>query len=136
MIHTRTCLALLCALGLSAGCTSYQPTKEVWKGTKGLWYTYASPPASIDYNDTGTLPSGALKLSQAMFGIDLELEKFQRVMMNADKPPTNAWIQTFLQSFPWMNGIAGVKYDGTILGQEPQTTLKELDYIPDRKSVV
>ncbi|MBQ7739598.1 MAG: hypothetical protein IJT59_08120 [Desulfovibrionaceae bacterium] len=65
-----------------------------------------------------------------MRGIDIELEKFLRVMLNADRPPTNEWINNFLLNFPWVNGLAGVKYDGTILGQAPETALKELDYIP------
>ena len=51
-------------------------------------------------------------------------------MLNADKPPTREWITTFFASFPWISGFAGVKYDGTILGQEPATSMKELDFIP------
>ena len=125
------CLAMAGLFSLSiAGCSSYQTTKDIWKGTKGLWYTYASPPASVDYSDKGDLPVAAVRLSQSMLGIDVELEKFQRVMLNADRPPTHEWISNFLSTFPWVNGLAGVKYDGTILGQEPETALKELDYIP------
>ncbi|MBQ9536944.1 MAG: hypothetical protein IJU79_04040 [Desulfovibrionaceae bacterium] len=131
MTHNKlSWIILLSALGLATGCSSYQPTKDVWKGTKNLWYTYASPPASVNYEEKGNLSVGDLRLSQSMIGIDKELEKFQRVMLNADRPPTNEWIANFLVNFPWMNGIAGVKYDGTILGQEPATSLKELDYIP------
>lgn len=123
-------VVFLLTLGLLAGCSSYQPTKNVWKGTKSLWYTYASPPASVDYNDKGDLSEGALRLSQCMFSIDAELTRLERVMLNADKPPSQEWISNFIIEFPWVNGIAGVKYDGTILGQEPPTPLKELDYIP------
>lgn len=123
-------VVLFLMLGLTCGCSSYQPTKEVWKGTKSLWYTYASPPASVDYGDKGDLTQGALRLSQSMLGIDQELTRFERVMLNADKPPSQEWITNFLLNFPWMNGLAGVKYDGTILGQEPATPVKVVDFIP------
>ncbi|MCR4667458.1 MAG: hypothetical protein K5657_09250 [Desulfovibrio sp.] len=117
-------------VSLLPGCSSYQPTKEVWKGTKSLWYTYASPPASINYDDKGDLSAGATRLAQSMLSIDSELSRLERVMLNADRPPTNEWIQNFMINFPWIGGIAGVKYDGTILGQEPPVPQKELDYIP------
>ena len=124
------CASVVLVLGLAAGCSSYQPTKNVWKGTKGLWYTYVSPPATVDYDEKGDLSPQAMALSKSMMGIDVELSRLERVMMNADKPPTREWMTNFFSSFPWVNGLAGVKYDGTILGREPATGLKELDFIP------
>ncbi len=124
------CASVVLVLGLVAGCSSYQPTKNVWKGTKGLWYTYVSPPAEVDYDEKGDLSPQAMALSKSMMGIDIELSRLERVMMNADKPPTREWMTEFFSSFPWVNGLAGVKYDGTILGREPATGLKELDFIP------
>lgn len=118
------------AAALLCGCNAYQPTKNVWKTTKGLWNTYVSPPASVDYEEKGNLPPQALALSTSMIGIDVELGKLERVMQNADKPPTREWLNGLFASFPWLNGFAGVKYDGTILGQEPANSLKELDFIP------
>lgn len=112
------------------GCNAYQPTKNVWKTTKGLWNTYMSPPASVDYEEKGNLSPQALALSTSMIGIDVELGKLERVMQNADKPPTREWLSGLFASFPWLSGFAGVKYDGTILGQEPANVLKELDFIP------
>lgn len=127
-LRRLSCLLLFAAL--SFGCSSYQPTKNVWKGTKNLWYTYVSPPASVDYDDKGTLSPRALALTNSMMGIDVELGKLERVMLNADKPPTREWMTSFFSSFPWMSGFAGVKYDGTILGREPASSMKELDFIP------
>lgn len=118
------------ALSVACGCTAWQPTKEVWKTTKGLWYTYVSPPASVDYDDKGSVQSEGLALSSAIMGIDVELDKLERAMQNADKPPTQEWLTSLFASFPWLNGFAGVKYDGTILGQEPPDSLKKLDFIP------
>lgn len=120
---------MICAtLSLICGCTSFQPTKDVWKGTKSLWGTYVSTPASIDYEDKGDLPPEAIALSNAMIGVDLELGKLERVMQNADKPPTMAWLENLFKTFPWITGFAGVKYDGSILGQEPPNSLKDLDF--------
>ena len=130
MLRYRSLVVFLALGGLMAGCSSYQPTKNVWKGTKSLWYTYASPPASVNYDDKGDLSEGALRLSQCMISLDKELTRLERVMLNADKPPTQEWVSNFVITFPWVNGISGVKYDGTILGQEPPTPVKELDYIP------
>ena len=125
----RAFLVLL-ATAMLCGCNSFQPTKNVWKTTKGLWNTYVSPPASVDYEEKGSLPPQALALSTGMIGIDVELGKLERVMQNADKPPTREWLSNLFATFPWLSGFAGVKYDGTILGQEPANGLKELDFIP------
>lgn len=138
MSHFRLRFFLvMLAAALLCGCNAYQPTKNVWKTTKGLWNTYVSPPASVDYEEKGNLPPQALALSTSMIGIDVELGKLERVMQNADKPPTREWLNGLFASFPWLSGFAGVKYDGTILGQEPPNSLKELDFIPllyeDRK---
>lgn len=121
---------LLVALGMACGCTAWQPSKEVWKTTKGLWYTYVSPPASVDYDDKGSVSPEGIALSSAIMRIDVELGKLERVMQNADRPPTQEWLGSLFSTFPWLNGFAGVKYDGTILGQEPPDSMKQLDFIP------
>ena len=128
--YARYFSLLLVAVLYLTGCSSYQPTKNIWKSTKGFWNTYVSPPASVDYSEKGTLSPQALALTHSMMGLDLELSKLERVMMNADKPPTREWVNNLFASFPWLDGFAGVKYDGTILGQEPATPLKQVDFIP------
>lgn len=128
--YLRTILVLAAAAFLVTGCSSYQPTKNAWKSTKGFWNTYVSPPASVDYDEKGELSPQALALTHSMMGIDIELSRLERVMMNADKPPTRDWISSFFSNFPWVSGFAGVKYDGTILGQEPANPMKQLDFIP------
>jgi hypothetical protein len=115
---------------LLTGCNSYQSTKDVWKGTKNFWNDHVSPAAEIDYEEEGDLSPGALELVNDMMGIDRQLIRLERVMMNADKPPTKTWVSDFMTNFPWLNGFAGVKYDGTILGQVPSPPLKQLDFIP------
>lgn len=123
-------LALLAAASLAAGCSSYQPTKNVWKTTKNFWYTYVSPPAEVDYGEKGDLSPRALALTTCMMGIDVELGKLERVMLNADKPPTREWLDGVFNDFPWINGVAGIRSDGEIIGQEPPASLKQIDYIP------
>ena len=55
---------------MGAGCSRYQPVKNVWKGTKGLWYEYVSQPASINYDDKGELTERAQIFTKGMMGID------------------------------------------------------------------
>lgn len=125
--YFRCFVILALALALSA-CSSYQPTKNVWKTTKGLWNSYVSPAANVDYEEKGDLSPQARALSTAMIGIDRQLGNLERTMQNADRPPTREWLTKFMTAFPWLSGFAGVKYDGTILGQEPPESLKELDF--------
>lgn len=119
---------ILCLMLL--GCSSYQPTKNVWKTTKGLWNTYLSPPANVDYEEKAELPPESMGLSRDMQGIDVQLSKLERAMQNADKPPTQEWLDQFFADFPWLNGFAGVKYNGEILGQQPAESMKDLDFNP------
>lgn len=126
-------LSILAALLTSgAACSSYQPTKNVWKGTKELWYEYVSPPAHIDYSEKGSLSPRAQALVNGMMGIDVELNRLERLMSNADRPPTRGWLSQFFSEVPWVEGFAGVKADGTLLGQEvaPGRSQVTLDFIP------
>ena len=125
----KTAILLLAAASLVA-CSSFQTTKNVWKSTKGFWNDYVSPPASVDYGDKGSLPKEAEDLSRGMIGVDLQLAKLERTMLNADKPPTRQWLDKLFEAYPWLNGFAGVKNNGSILGQFPEENLKELDFVP------
>lgn len=127
---TTVCLSLAVASVLTAGCSSNQTVHNAWKSTKGLWYTYASPPASIDYEESGEMSPYELALATRMMGIDIQLGQLERVMNNADKPPTAEWLNGFFARFPWMGGFAGVKADGQIIGQEPAAPMKSLDFLP------
>lgn len=131
MFHSLARITFLfLAISVIAGCGSFQTTKNVWKGTKNIWNSYVSPPADVDYSDKGYLPEDAKALAESMMGIDLQLAKLERNMQNADKPPTQQWLNQLFETFPWLNGFAGIKNDGTILGQQPADSLKELDFIP------
>lgn len=126
-------LILLCAaFSLSFGCSHYQSTKNVWKGTKDLWYEYFSPPASIDYSETGSLSEVGQALVDGMMGVDVELTKLERLMSNADRTPSRGWAVQFFTEVPWVDGFAGVRNDGSVLGNipAPDRTPMELDWVP------
>lgn len=129
-ITLRLCTILMLASLLGAGCSSNQTVKNAWKGTKGAWYSYISPPASIDYSEKGDMDAHELALATRMMGIDIQLSLLERVMSNADKPPTSEWMQAFFARFPWMDGFAGVKADGQLIGQEPGVPMKPLEFSP------
>ena len=126
----KFCTLLILAALCGAGCSSNQTVKNAWKGTKGMWYTYVSPSASIDYSDKGDMSAHEQALASRMMGIDVQLSSLERVMSNADKPPTTEWMGAFFNRFPWVNGFTGLKADGTIVGQEPSVPMKPLDFTP------
>lgn len=100
-----------------AGCSSYQPTKNVWKGTKDVWYTYVSPPASVDYGEKGDLSPRALALTNCMMGLDVELGRFERTMINADKPPTRQWMDSLLPPIPGWTALPASNMTGPCWGR-------------------
>ncbi len=114
----------------SVGCGYNQDVKNVWKGTKGWWYRNVSVPASIDYDEKGEMSEYKTTLAQSMIGIDVQLTSLEKIMNNADKPPTNEWVQALFTRFPWLSGFTGVKADGSILGQVPGLPMKPLDFLP------
>ena len=123
---------LAASLSLNFGCSHFQATKDVWKGTKELWYEYMSPPASIDYSDVSTLTPTAQALVNGMMGIDKELTKLERLMNNADRTPSRSWAEQFFVTVPWVDGFAGVRADGSLLGNipAPGKTPLTVDWIP------
>ncbi len=119
----------LCMLG-TVGCSYNQTTKNVWKDTKSFWYSNVNVPASIDYDDTGSLDEYEEKLSLSMVGMDSQLIALEKIMSNADKPPTQEFIASLFSRFPWLSGFSGIKSDGTLLGQVPGPPIKALDFYP------
>ncbi len=123
-------LLLVFVMILGAGCSTNQEVKDVWKGTKNFWYDNVSVPASIDYDDTGDMSDYKWLLAKSMIGMDLQLTNLEKLMNNADKPPTNEWVQDLFARFPWLSGFAGVKADGEIIGQVPGASLKPISFFP------
>ncbi len=121
---------LICFFTISIGCSSNQTMKNVWKGTKSVWYSTVNVPASIDYDETGSLEEYQAKLAKSMVGIDTQLIALEKTMNNADKPPTEQWIRQLFARFPWLSGFCGIKADSTLLVQVPGPPIKSLDFHP------
>ncbi len=130
-IQQKVVGVLLCVFMMgSVGCGFNQTTKNVWKDTKGFWYGNVNVPATIDYDDTGSLEEYEEKLSLSMIGIDAQLTALEKTMVNADKPPTIEWMRELFARYPWLSGFSGIKADGTLLGQMPGPPIKALDFYP------
>lgn len=115
-----------CGLLFLCGCGS--SLHETWKSTKGLYYTYLNPPASVDYDDTGDLNASQARLAANMRLIDAELVRFERYMINQDKPPSQERVDALFERFRWINGVAALSPEGEVLAQEPSSSLKPLDF--------
>ncbi len=122
-------LLCVCMVG-AVGCSSNQTTKDMWKGTKSFWYSNVNVPASIDYDDTGSLDDYEEKLSLSMMGMDAQLTALEKIISNADKAPTQEFIASLFTRFPWLSGFSGIKEDGTLIGQVPGPPIKALDFYP------
>jgi len=112
---------------LTTGCGPNQSVKNVWKGTKNIWYSHVNVPAAIDYGDTGKMPDYETLFAKAMMGIDIQLLALERTMQNADKPPTPEWLNAFFTQFPWVDGIVGLNGEGGLVGRAGRTE-KQLDF--------
>ncbi len=123
-------ILLLIFMMAGLGCSSNQTIKNVWKGTKSFWYSTVNVPASIDYDEDGSLDEYEELLARSMVGIDKELIALEKVMNNADKPPTRQWMASLFGRFPWLSGFTGIKADATMIGQEPGPPIKALDFYP------
>ena len=118
---------LCCGLLLLGGCGS-TTLHETWKSTKGLYQSYLNPPASIDYDDIGNINKSEARLANNMRPIDQELTRFERYMMNQDKPPSPERVDALFARFRWVNGVAALSPEGEVLAQEPTSGLKPLDF--------
>lgn len=121
------CVVVFVVMLLATGCSSNQTVKNVWKGTKNVWYAYVNKPMHIDYKDKGDIKAHEKILAVHMMGVDVELTHLERVMTNADKPPTEEWVETLFKRFPWLDGFVGIKADHQIIGVAPGLPLKPLD---------
>ncbi len=103
---------------------------ETWKTTKRLYVEYLNPPASIDYEDKGSLNDAESRLALRMLHIDSEIERLERFLENQDRPPNSQVITQFFHLFPWISGLAAVDAVGEVRAQEPPVPMKPLDFSP------
>ena len=121
-LSTALLAGSLVALG---GCSSLD---DSWKSTKEFYRTYINAPATINYEEQGTLSDAEVALASRMVGIDIQLEQLERFLQNADRPPSPEVVSVFFQRFPWISGLAAVDTSGVVLAQEPAYSMKQLDF--------
>lgn len=121
-------MAFAGSLGFLGGCSLSM--HETWKSTKKLYMEYLNPPASIDYEDKGSLSDAESRLALRMLHIDSEIERLERFLENQDRPPDSQVITQFFNLFPWISGLAAVDVGGEVRAQEPPVPMKPLDFSP------
>lgn len=126
----RTLILTALILLVVSGCTSRQDVKETWKFTTRQYRTYLNTPAYLDLEDRGSAEDYELVLSDAVLGIDVQLEKLVRAMENSGKNIGPEWVMSMMQRFPWLTGMALVDNNGTMLSRYPEFFSKEFSVTP------
>lgn len=120
-----TFMIVALAVGFSA-CT--QTTKDYWKTTKGYYYEYINKPATIDLEDMGIYSPGEGYLAENLPPVERVLDRFKRTLFSLDKAPSDNWMYAFVQRFPWIEGVALIDKEDTVIHKWPSVSLKEYDY--------
>lgn len=124
MLRASISLVLMMFLFACAG-SSFDSTG---KAISGVYGEYLNPPAEIDYGQTGSLEEKQFFLAKQQFLLNQALNAFVRDLANSDTPPTPEGVVQFLARLPWLNGIAAVDLEGTVLAQEPAYAIKQIDF--------
>ncbi len=112
------------------GCSSSQTLKNAWKGTRSFWYSTVNVPASIDYDDSGSLSKYEELLARSAVGIDKELIALEKHMSNADRSPTPQWVRSLMDRFSWLSGFTMINAEQAMVFQFPGPPIKALDFHP------
>jgi len=110
------------------GCSAGSFWDKTVSTTQSLYSTYINPPAEIDYSALGDLEDYQITLAQKMQHVEIRLADLERYMVASDRPPTAESVAATQSRFPWLSGMAAVDADGEVLAQEPQYSLKQLDF--------
>jgi hypothetical protein len=124
----RISLALLaCALFTAYGCDTIKP---YWKSTKKAYKEYVNVDPTIDLSNTGSTDPSVRKLADLFTPVDARLEFLLRAMSAQDTPPGADWCQSFMDSFPWLSGMAVLNDSGAVSLKLPAFTIKPVDFAP------
>jgi len=126
--YSLRCGVALCALiVLLTGCK--QSVNNTWRETKGYYNTYLNTPAKLEFAEVDA-DTAEEKLAAMYTPIGEELEKFVRVIDAKDVFPDLKWVESTLERFPWLSGIAVVNLEGKVLMQRPAVSMKPLNFAP------
>ena len=120
-------LLSILSISLLTGCETLQNT---WSGTKTFYRSYLNTPATIDYEETGSLEDVEKLMVLQTRDIFTQLSELERKMENMDRGPTPESLEALTRAFPWLDGVVMIDKDGAILAQEPADPMKQLDYSP------
>jgi len=124
----RVFLAMLaCALFAAGGCDTVKPYV---KSTKKFYKDYVNVDPAIDLKDPGISDPSQRKLANLFTPVDERLEYLLRALSAQDLPPDREWCQAFMDSFPWLSGMALVTDTGSVTFKLPTFTIKPMDYAP------
>jgi hypothetical protein len=124
----RVSLALLaCALFTASGCDTIKP---YWKSTRQAYKEYVNVDPTIDLKDTGNPDPSERKLADLFTPVDQRLEFLMRALSAQDTPPTAEWCQSFMDSFPWLSGMALLNESGSVSFKLPAFDIKPVDFTP------
>ena len=119
------CLA--CALFAASGCDTIKP---YWKSTKRYYKEYVNVDPSIDLKDPGISDPSVRKLANMFTPVDERLEYLVRALSAQDLPPDREWCQAFMDSFPWLTGMAVLTESGSVSFKLPMNAIKPVDFSP------
>ena len=124
----RIFLAILaCTMFAASGCDTVKP---YWKSTKKMYKEYVNVDPNVDLTNTGNSDPSLIKLAEMFTPVDERLEFLLRALSAQDLPPSQEWCQAFMDSFPWLSGVAVVTNSGNVSFKLPMFTLKSVDYAP------
>lgn len=128
MHYSLRCGVALCALiVLLTGCK--QSVNNTWRETKGYYNTYLNTPAELEFAEVDA-DTAEEKLAVMYTPIGEELEKFVRVIDAKDVFPDLKWVESTMERFPWLSGIAVINLEGKVLMQRPAVSMKPLKFAP------
>jgi len=110
------CLALMIFLG---GCGVWETTKNIYKGS--------ILPANIDLEEETGLSETEQKMARVFKDIDQHIEDLSRALLVRENMPDQAWMQSQLALFSWLNGIMSWNSDGDLVERYPEQSVKKAD---------
>lgn len=115
-------LCVLVALALT-GCAKVKKTYRWAMG--GI---NPNPEVSLEAREF----SGASEefLAQQFIKVDEQVQELARIVEARDSYPEPAWFQVLFSKFPWISGVMVVESTGEVIDQQPDYSLKPLDYSP------
>ncbi|MFP4516122.1 MAG: hypothetical protein ACLFNV_04940 [Desulfovibrionales bacterium] len=103
-------------------------SSATWKHSKQFYKEYVDTDPSVSIETEGLDEPAREKMARLFSGVDQRIMHLSRVLGNQDSFPDNGWYEQILDRFPWINGVAAVDKQGTILVARPEETIKPQNF--------